>query len=87
MILSGGRQQGVTDQEATMKAPIQSIYIPKGTIVGELRNNPNGKGIQERHITLCGDVYVDATKLDDGAWGYSVGKHTYVCCSGMATIL
>lgn len=50
---------------------ISSIYIPSGTIVSELRNGPDGN-VQERHIALLCDVIVEASRHDDGCYGYSV---------------
>lgn len=62
-----------------------AILIPAGTIVSELRNSPTQAGVvEERYITLCGDVHVDASRLPDGSWGYSLGRHVYACAGGSA---
>lgn len=50
---------------------ISSIYIPSGTIISELRNGADGN-VQERHIALLCDVIVEASRHDDGCYGYSV---------------
>jgi hypothetical protein len=64
-------------KEAQM--PTTTIFIPKGTIVYELSNSDTV--VKASHVTLNGDVYVDAIRHEDGGWGYSVGGRTYYSCA------
>ncbi len=55
---------------------VTTIRINEGTIVGRL----DGKTLTTRimtPVTLVGDVYVEATREDDGSWGYTVGGKDY----------
>ena len=61
--------------------PTTSIYIPAGTIVGRITLD------RVTPFTLVGNVYVEASRVSDGTWVYSVGGHSYCCAGGLATVL
>ena len=66
-----------------------TIAISAGTIVmahrNEMRNGkPTGR-IFDALVTLGSDVIIDnATRLDDGRWGFSIGRYVYSCAGGLA---
>ena len=60
---------------------LYSIIIRKGTIVGHVTN------MGTYPVTLCGDVYVDASRHDDGCYGYCVGGACYVASVGTVEVI
>lgn len=58
---------------------ITSILIRKGTLVLCVSSGTI--------VTLRGDVYVEASRHADGAYGYCVGGHAYVASAGTVEVL
>ncbi|MBA4274042.1 MAG: hypothetical protein C0436_00150 [Alphaproteobacteria bacterium] len=69
------------------KPELFNICIPAGTMVAELRNGKTVGIIEERHFRVKDSVYVQATRHDDGCWGYTVAGKVYACAGGLAKII
>jgi len=52
-----------------------AISIPAGTIVF---------GEESGRLTLKGDVYVQASRHEDGSWGYEIRGEQFSCAGGLA---
>lgn len=60
-----------------------SIFIPKGTTVFLI--TASGTPVP---VTLAADAYIDeATRHDDGCYGYCVAGRCYVASAGTACVL
>lgn len=62
-----------------------TIHIPSGTIVSAYSNTP--KGVAHRFVTLQCDAVVEATRHDDGSYGYCVNGNAYAASAGTVFVL
>ena len=64
-----------------MKPELRTIFIERGTIVYRHRNSPNG--IEEKPVMLLNDRYVEASRWEDGRWGFMTGPDAFTCAGGL----